>query len=702
MTTYTYNNSELTEINDHIERNAYYQQAREEYNKGKEITFLPVGENANPDLLYVLNDNGEDAQFNAFFIRNTILETFKSGNMRAASNIISSLGQETQSRSFYQNPHREMVENVVSEQLRKDPEWVSKLEPQAKFTIADIFAEKDTYKLKNTNFGNFSVKDSDKYVAGSAAKNFLNHAIKNNTLSQIPWELKAQALNTATQGSNDVPFMDVYLNLLNTAGDANREKRVKTLADIAQKAAPLFQYENKRMPQNWAEMVPACDGAQKLFYNMMYYMKVPAPSQIPYTSPNRTAYENAIKEVGAQRIIDGITKYKRGILKDELDVLAQYRPEFLMTKKDLSAQNKLSLLKNPNFKISDNKRLQMMNEILAENKALETLKKDDVSFFLTEAEKMKTVSPEMNKFIHAIEPFVKKEDDINKRHVVDLKKANEAQNKLDAAQQSYNQINNAQSFVMAVFKSIDDILKQKSDEKDNFTKESLEAFVFNALEGKEPNKIEYKKQGKLSSLFLNAKEKERQENLSVAINNFNFDIQNAKLTKDVLEQMKSSFNRNTYYQMAETAYKNLQAAQRDRNAAVFDTSYLSQAIADYEQDNLTNRLQNLSQNYETRRTNLQAKAREALSFAYKGQEFDGEPMLAEHEKRAKASYKAHAEGLRSKIKDAAHKEMKKRGVFEKPDIENPNQTGKPMTKESAAKVTKLMRDKKLYEKLAKG
>ena len=76
-------------------------------------------------------------------------------------------------------------------------------------------------------------------------------------------------------------------------------------------------------------------------------------------------------------------------------------------------------------------------------------------------------------------------------------------------------------------------------------------------------------------------------------------------------------------------------------------------------------------------------------------------MLAEHEKRAKASYKAHAEGLRSKIKSAARKEMEERGVFEKPDIENPNQTGKPMTKESAAKVTKLMRDKKLYEKLAK-
>ena len=45
--------------------------------------------------------------------------------------------------------------------------------------------------------------------------------------------------------------------------------------------------------------------------------------------------------------------------------------------------------------------------------------------------------------------------------------------------------------------------------------------------------------------------------------------------------------------------------------------------------------------------------------------------------------------------------MEERGVFEKPDIDNPNQTGKPMTKESIAKVKKLMRDKKLYEKLAK-
>ena len=429
--------------------------------------------------------------------------------------------------------------------------------------------------------------------------------------------------------------MDIYQNLLNTAGDANREERVALLADIAQNAAHLFQYENKRMPQNWAEKVPACEGAQKLFYNMMYYMKVPAPSQIPYTSPNRTAYENAIKEVDAQRIIDGIAKYNRGLLKDELDVLAQYRPEFLMAKKDLSADNKIALLKNSNFKISDSKRLQMMNEILGEKKGLDAwndkaLKKEDISFFLTEAEKMKTVFPEMNKFIHAIEPFVKREDDINKQNIANLEKANQSQKKFNEAQQNYSQINNAQSSVMAVFKSIDDILKHKSEEKDSFTKESLKTLVFNALEGKEPNKLDYQKQGKLSSLFLSSQEKKRQENLRVAINNFNFDIQNAKLVKDVFTQMKTSFNPNTYYQMAETAYKNLQDAQRDRNSSVYDTFYLSKEIEKYEQDNLGNRLQNLSQNYEIRRTNLQAKAREALSFAFKGQEFGGEPMLAEH------------------------------------------------------------------------
>ena len=510
----------------------------------------------------------------------------------------------------------------------------------------------------------------------------------------------------ATQGSNDVPFMEVYLNLLNTANEPyHTEERVKTLADIAQESAHLFQYDNKQMPQDWANKIPVCAGAQKLFYNMMYYMKA-SPAQLPYSSANKKAHDGAVKEIEAQRIIDGIAKYNRGILKDELGVLAQYRPDFLMSKKDLSAENKLSLLKNPIFKISDAKRLQMMNEILSEQKGLEpwnerALKRDDISFFLTEAEKMKTVSPEMNKFIHAIEPFIKREDDFNKRNMADLEKANEAQKKLDDAQQNYSQINSAQSSVMAVFNSIDDILKHKSEEKDSFTKESLKTLVFNALEGKEPNKLDYQKQGKLSSLFLSAKEKERQENLRVAINNFNFDIQKAKLVKDVFTQMKTSFNPNTYYQLAETAYKNLQNAQIERNSSVYDTFYLSKVIEKYEQDNLGNRWQNLSQNYETRRTNLQAKAREALSFAFKGQEFGGEPMLAEHERQTKKIYKKHAEELRSKINDAARKEMEERGVYEKPDLESPNQTGKPMTKESASKVTKLMRDKKLYEKLAK-
>ena len=707
MTTYSYLDKELTEINDYFERNAYYQQAKQAFDKGEEVSSLPLGENASADLLYILNDNREDARFNAFFVRNTILEILNAGHMRAASNMIAYLAQDNQSRPFYQNPHREMIDSVISERLRSNPDLLNSLEPHAKFTIADIFAEKDAYKLKNTNFGNFNVKDSDKYLAGNAAKDFLNRAIKNKTLDQIPWELKAKALDVATQGSNDVPFMEVYLNLLNTANEPyHTEERVKTLADIAQESAHLFQYDNKQMPQDWANKIPVCAGAQKLFYNMMYYMKVPSPSQIPYTSSNSAAYENARKEVGAQRIIDGIANYKRGLLQEELDVLAQYRPEFLLAKKDLSVENKLSLLKNPNFKISDTKRLQMMNEILDEEKGLDAwndkgLEKEDISFFLSSAENMKTVSPEMNKFIHAIEPFVKREDDINKRNMADLEKANEAQKKLDDAQQNYRQINSAQSSVMAVFNSIDDILKHKSEEKDSFTKESLKTLVFNALEGKEPNKLDYQKQGKLSSLFLSAKEKERQENLRVAINNFNFDIQKAKLVKDVFTQMKTSFNPNTYYQLAETAYKNLQNAQIERNSSVYDTFYLSKVIEKYEQDNLGNRWQNLSQNYETRRTNLQAKAREALSFAFKGQEFGGEPMLAEHERQTKKIYKKHAEELRSKINDAARKEMEERGVYEKPDLESPNQTGKPMTKESASKVTKLMRDKKLYEKLAK-
>ena len=141
MTTYFYIDRELSEINYYEERNAYYQQAREKYNKGEEVTFLPIGEKAIPDLLYILNDNREDSRFNAFFVRNTIMETFKSGNMQAASNLIVYLGQDNPSRSSYQNPHREMIESVVDEQLRKAPEWLSKLEPKAKFTLADIYAE---------------------------------------------------------------------------------------------------------------------------------------------------------------------------------------------------------------------------------------------------------------------------------------------------------------------------------------------------------------------------------------------------------------------------------------------------------------------------------------------------------------------------------------------------------------------------------
>ena len=302
MTTYTYNNSELTEINDYFERNACYQQAKQAFDKGEDVTFLPVGENAHPDLLYILNDNREDAKFNAFFVRNTIMETFKTGNMRAASKIIAYLGQENPSRSYLPTPHRDMIENIVSEQLRKSPEWLDKLEPQAKFTIADIYMEKNPYNLHDFNFRTFSqIDNANKYAAGDAAKNFLTNALQYKRLDQIPWELKAQALNVATQTTNNLPFMDVYQNLLNTAGETNREERVALLADIAQNAAHLFQYENRNLVSNWAEKIPACEGAQKLFYNMMYYMKAPSSSRLSTNSLNSNAYANAVRELDAQK-----------------------------------------------------------------------------------------------------------------------------------------------------------------------------------------------------------------------------------------------------------------------------------------------------------------------------------------------------------------------------------------------------------------
>ena len=706
MTTYFYIDRELSEINYYEERNAYYQQAREKYNKGEEVTFLPIGEKAIPDLLYILNDNRDDAQFNAFFVRNTIMETFKSGNMQAASNLITYLGQETQSRSSYQNPHREMIESVVDEQIRKAPEWLSQLEPKAKFTIADIFAENNPYRLNNPSFWNFDdVKDADKYIVGNTAKTFLNHAIKNKNLAQIPWALKAKALELAAQTENDVPFMEVYKDLLNNVGDANREEKVEKLSLIAQKAAPLFQYENKDMPQNWADMVPACEGAQKLFYNMMYYMKAPEQARLATNSWNASAYNEAIKELGAQRIVDDVVRYKRGIRNDELDVLVQYRPQFLMAKKDLSADNKIALLKNSNFKASEPKRLQMMNEVLNEKKDIPawnpaSLKKEDINFFLSEAEKMRTVSPDMQKFIQNLEPIVAKDAELYKKNKETIANGIAAQAKLDSARNKYNLLNDAQGAVNSIFGTMNSVLQNKSETKDAFTSDSLKQLLFNALDGKEPHHLEYKKQGKISQLFTNAHEKERQQKLEAAITEFNKAINQAVSHKDVFEQLKDSFSNKQYVELVNKAYEDMGVAQKEAQP-YFNLSAEKHQVASFEQLNLGGRLNTLKTNFETRRNNLQAKAREALSFTYKGQEFGGKSVLADHEKFTKKIYKEHADSLRSKIKSAARQEMEDRGVFEKPDIENPNQTGKPMSKESTSKVTQMMRDKKLYDKLAK-
>ena len=738
MTEYSYQGKELTELSgtDFSERNTYLNQALAAYQKNRyDMTFLPIGKDVDfsvigsLDLTGTYNDRHQSEAFQ-YIMQKTLETTFAKGDSALNSRLISMLGiPHKVNSSAWQNQeaYRNIVLNAVKN-FSSDSSWLNSLDDMAKMTLLDIGLEKDPYWVRLLPDAHLKLpeKDSSDYnLVSQLSEHLLSTASKadaaNRQLS-LPWEVKAEALNVyaQTNGENGL-MLPTFFNLLKTADDRDygsfsRSARMAKLTELAEKISESFNFkhnfvnsEGRLIPANWAEMLPSGDGAQKFFYTCLYKMKLPETRNFPQNSLNAQAYRNAVEEVRAQRLWDDINKYKRsGLSLSEMQLLIRHRPQELAGYKNFSPETQLSLLSQSDFNLPESQCLKLMTRYISSVKKGEHpyIADRDVNFLLDKALQMKTVSPEMKKFIHELTPFVEKQSvwhQQNKEKAALILQKQKQKEKVDAEIREYTE---TQSDLNRLISLSREIAGLRTDKETQLSDASLEKIVRNAIAGKSPQTVEYAKQSGLSSIFSGKQEKGRQQKTEKLVQELNAFLPNLAKHKDIFDKIEPALVSQESFRVFNTLYAEADRRQQKADAeyqaaSPFSLPSLQEAINDYETRKPDEKLAQLAGNLDSRTKELKQKARENLSFAFKGQEFTGESIFENQKEAVRKAYKEKAEEMKKRLKDAVKEEMGDRGVYAKPDLEDDGKSGKKLRKENAGKVLKAMRDKKLYETLAK-
>ena len=222
----------------------------------------------------------------------------------------------------------------------------------------------------------------------------------------------------------------------------------------------------------------------------------------------------------------------------------------------------------------------------------------------------------------------------------------------------------------------------------------------------------------LGRLMMNKNAKKIEQDMQDTVAKFNSYIEEFALSsefkyiKEVSDVSQSDDK--TYLNTLQQKEDNI--AQIKREMIVSGYNYASgkeSRVVAYEKYKITDKFAALEKQFEERSKEMQGRARTDLAMQFGEQQFEErskemqgrarKPLegLVKEEKMAQGIYKAKIAELRQSIKDGVKQDMTDRGVNEKPSLDNPNEVGKPMTKENTAKIRKNMKDLKQYKQLVK-
>lgn len=741
MTNYTSNTTlPMTEIRTLEDRAVYFKQAQEALqNHSSEVTFLPIAKDADADLLVfdlemeTYHSSQNNVKENRLIVENTISETFKRGDLRQISKLINTCG------NYYYNSsenrknnetYQHIICNVVRKYAESTPGWLEQLGLDAKLTIARLFDNQTSLGAslsQNQDFlkiemsGNHNNDDkSSLYATENAAKNLLDAVFKPqfNKLPAYSWNIKAMALSvylSIPAGNKQKIVQKTFLNLLESADSSgkSRNEEVKTLTKLAGQIADSFDFQHNRHYYKelldsfpaWAEKVPACDEAENFFYTCLKKMNIEQDS-ISDKNLNSFAFGKAYSRCQAERIMDNIEKNKTASLQTfDLETALKHCPERVLKYKGWDSEALQNIVFNQVAKLPDRKYFDLMTRILDQDKENPLIQNKLLDF----ASKLTLASPEAGKFIRKLTPQIK----IGEIHLAALRQfeAEKAQimKQLQKEKEQYSQLENAQAILVELKSAYHNMPKADSNDKNFISLQKLEQMVANVFSGKETTHLTFEPSSGVKKLFMSEqnKTKEKQQEFRIIRLNQILDKLPRQQGFEVLKEYTGQL-------FAEKTEKDLRRRLSEQNQQCeiyshkemeWESNHSSQNISKqikfYEEAQLKVKLDKLAKDHESQFGELKLKARERIAFGLNGHDVGEESGLARQEMKTKETFAKKTQELKGRIKNAVHENLKDRGVFEKPDGDEPNKTGQKIMPQNSQKVLKMMRDKRLYEELSK-
>lgn len=732
MTEYTINNNTpLTELTDWVTARHYVEQAKEIYfkNGADGMTFLPMAKGYNNIMdINVATDNwghplnNSDKNVYSYIVQKTLEKTFEQGNPEHDSALITAIAYGNTNGNYRTNdtPYLDLTARAIDEYMHQDKEWFSKLTPEAQLAAVGMLPKlqyEESLKLDfaDTQEGNY---DRQMAAAGDLVLRQAYNRIKTGDgadrvqpkkESRFEWKIIAAALEAQLKSHTNegkIPSAPVFMDLMATAEKSEQLNKLTELTREPQWKNILYYGSYKRGIAQAFNTVAACGKAtQKFFYEAMYSFDLYGNTEpnLEYRSMNYQTLQAAKAELRAQKAIDDVKKNNSNeiIAVANINDVVAYRPNFFEQTEKMTPTMCANVLKEHGDRISPLAQFKMMIKVLDDKiqgfKNGYKLYDNDykmLNSYLKRAARINTLPKMTKKFIETIRPVAeqaKQQYDNDKSKLAEAVKARIA----------YTDANNDYELFNSARNEFCDLLNKGYNlgrARDNAgmkepTEEALNAFFAAVKEGKVA-KLEFTPKSGLGKLFMSKKMKEAQDNVLQLTTDLNTKI-TAFARMPEFKYIKEVGDDNTYYKLQNEKYEDVET--KSQNSRRYFEKDLANEVAAFEQSKIEELLDNVEAQYNDKLGDIRAN----LSMKFDGQEFNGKPMpgLVKEEQMAQEIYKGKISKLRQAIQDGIKQDMLERGVNQKPDKENPNATGKPMTIEGTKEIRRNIKNLHQYETL---
>ena len=705
-----------------------------------------------------------DTKAYSYIMQKTLEETFKRGNPQHDSNLIirMSIDDLTGRMKANVDEWRALTLRAIQEQMRQDPEWFGKLTPAAQLTAIGLemqaMSRGSSPRLQyeeGLKF-DFGHTDEDTYFADltRAANMILPKAYRRNNEyaypledSQFTWEVKAAALEAQLKShggswKEKIPSLSVFVDLLKTAEKPAQQLK---LAELAKEPdfKESMRYDGLRndLRHAFKEVAPCGEATQKMFYEILYNFGLRGINEpkLQLGDINFSTLQTAVAECKAQRATDEVNNqvdlhYKEIArldkkLKEErlskqekefmekqiddlrkkdsiteipdIDLVAKYRPEFLEQAAKMTPELCAEIMKKYAHKFPAQTQLEMMTKVV-ENMSI-TRHTDDADYirikdYIERAAELNTSSRAMQKFCKALKPVVGAVQERYEKDKSFLAAAQKAKTELREAESDKELFEGAREKFMDLWLIGHKIEKLYHDDDCKCVEPSKESVdtVWNELENGKVVKLNFEPKTGLGRLMMNKNAKRIEQEMQDMVAKFNSHLEEFALSSEFkyikeVGYVSQSVDKK-YIEALNQKEERITQIKREIGMNYYDyTSGEEKRIKAFEKYEIADKFAALE-------TQVAQRSKDVG-----GRKFNRKPLegLVKEEKMAQSIYKDKIAELRQVVKDEVKQDMVDRGVNEKPNLDNPNDAGKPMTKENTAKLRKNMKDLQQYKRLVK-